>query len=54
MSYYREVRQDELVAWLLDKGYAEEESGYGHASAEELASALLARFDVLGHSNTAT
>lgn len=52
MSYYREVRRDELVAWLLEKGYAEERPGYGHVDAETLADALIARFDVLTTSDT--
>lgn len=52
MSYYRETRKDELVAWLLEKGYAEEESGFGHVSADELAEALIQRFDVLTTSDT--
>lgn len=53
MSYYRPMRVDELVAWLLAKGYAEEKPGYGHVSAEELATDLVETFDVLGHSATA-
>lgn len=53
MSYYREIRLDELTAWLLDKGFAEERSGYGHVSAEELALAILEKFDVMGSANTA-
>lgn len=53
MSYYREVRLDELTAWLLEKGFAEEKSGYGHVSAEELATAILDRFDVMGPATTA-
>jgi hypothetical protein len=47
------MRIDELIAWLLERGYAEEKSGYGHVSAEELATALVETFDVLGHSSTA-
>ena len=48
MSYYRPARKDELVKWLLDNGFAEEKSGYGHVSAEELAAALIDAFDVMG------
>lgn len=48
MSYYRPARRDEVIAWLLDNGFAEEQSGYGHVSAEELADALLARFELVG------
>ena len=54
MSYYRPIRKDELAAWLLQKGYAEAESGYGHVSADELAEALIERFDVLFTSNSPT
>jgi hypothetical protein len=53
MSYYRAMKVEELVAWLLDNGYAEEKSGYGHISAEELASALVDNYDVMGYSKTA-
>lgn len=54
MSYYRPVRVEELVAWLLAKGYAEESSGYGHVSAQDLAEALTEKYDMLFESNTAT
>lgn len=54
MSYYRPIRVDELVAWLLAKGYAEEKAGYGHVDAQELAEALTNEFDMLFTSNTAT
>lgn len=39
---------DELAAWLLARGYAEEFSGYGHVSADDLAEALMAEFDIQG------
>lgn len=39
---------EELAAWLLDRGYAERDSGYGHVSADELAEALMAEFDIHG------
>lgn len=52
MSYVREVRKDELVKWLLDMGYAEEKSGFGHVSAEILAEALMARFDIITESSS--
>ena len=42
----RQVPAYKLKAWLLAKGYAEPERGYGHVSAEELADSLLATFDV--------
>lgn len=53
MSYYRPLRVEELVAWLLAKGYAEEKPGYGHVDAQTLAADLVDTFDVLGHSSTA-
>lgn len=52
MSYYREAAKEELVKWLLDEGLAEDKAGYGHASADELADKLLARFDILTTSNS--
>jgi hypothetical protein len=45
--YIRPIKQPELVKWLLDNGFAEEESGHGHVDAETLAQALITRFDVL-------
>lgn len=39
---------DELAAWLLDRGYAEASSGYGHVSADDLAEALMTEFDING------
>ena len=47
MAYVRPVKKHELVEWLLGNGYAEEESGYGHVSAEELAEALIDEFDLV-------
>jgi len=47
MSYVRPVRQQELVTWLLENGFAEEKPGYGHVDAETLAAALRERFDVI-------
>lgn len=47
MSYLRPVKHEELVAWLLERGYAEEKSGYGHVSADELAAALIETFDLI-------
>lgn len=38
---------EELAAWLLDNGYAEEKPGYGHVTAEELAEALLKQFTMV-------
>lgn len=52
MAYFRAMRVDELVAWLLERGYAEEASGHGHVSAEELATALVDTFDVMGYSGS--
>lgn len=30
-----------LAGWLIDRGYAEVERGYGHVSGEDLADALM-------------
>lgn len=35
-----------LAQWLLDNGYAEEQSGYGHVSAEDLAEALFEHYHI--------
>jgi hypothetical protein len=40
-----------LKAWLLEQGHAEEERGYGHVSAEDLATDLLAQFDIFWPEN---
>lgn len=37
---------DELARWLTERGLAEEQRGYGHATGEQIAEALLAAFDV--------
>lgn len=42
--------RDELIAWLLDEGYAEQRPGYGHVTAEDLADALLERFEITAKS----
>lgn len=52
MSYLRNVRVEELSEWLLQKGYAEESAGFGHVSADELAQALIDKFDILVTSAT--
>lgn len=52
MSYIRPIKQAELVKWLLDRGYAEEQPGYGHVDAEELAAALIAQFDLIDEFRT--
>jgi hypothetical protein len=54
MSYVRPARKDEVVAWLLENGFAEENSGYGHVSADELAAALVEKWDLVGYFHTAT
>lgn len=41
-----EVRHDLLSEWLLMGGYAEAERGYGHVSADDLATALLNTFEM--------
>lgn len=48
MSYIRPAKKAEVVAWLLHHGYAEELSGYGHVSADELAEALITEWDLVG------
>jgi hypothetical protein len=35
-----------LAAWLISRGYAEEHSGYGHVTGEELAEVLTEVFDI--------
>lgn len=35
-----------LTHWLLVNGFAEEKRGYGHVSAEDLADALINRFEI--------
>ena len=52
MSYYREIRHDELVAWLLDRAYTN--NGAVEIGVGTLATDLLERFDILGTSNTAS
>lgn len=50
MSYYRELRLDELVTWLLEKNPVVRLTD---AEALQLATALLDKFDMLTHSKTA-
>jgi hypothetical protein len=38
--------RDELVKWLLAEGFAEQEPGFGHVTANELADDLLKRYEV--------
>lgn len=40
------VRRELLAQWLLIHGFAEEERGYGHVSAEDLADALVDTFEI--------
>lgn len=54
MSYVRPARKDEVVAWLLANGFAEDEPGYGHVDAETLAAALVEKWDLVGYFTTAT
>lgn len=51
--YLRPVRQEEMVEWLLENGFAEEQSGFGHVSAEELAQELIKKFEILHYSHKA-
>ena len=53
MSYLRPVRHEELVEWLLANSFAEELPGYGHVDANELATALIRKFEILHYSNKA-
>lgn len=48
MSYYRPMRVDELVKWLVENEFVHE------LDAPALAEALVEKFDVLGYSSTAT
>lgn len=50
MSYYREIRLDELITWLLDKNPV---VVLTDQEALQLASAILEKFDVMGTSQTA-
>lgn len=50
MSYYREIRLDELVTWLLEKNSAVK---LNDNEALQLATAILEKFDVMGTSTTA-
>lgn len=50
MSYYREIRLDELVTWLLEKNSVVKLTDN---EALQLATALLEKFDVMGASKTA-
>lgn len=50
MSYYREIRLDELVTWLLEKNPVVR---LNDAEALQLASAILEKYDVMGTSTTA-
>jgi hypothetical protein len=38
------LNRDELSAWLVNRGYAEQERGYGHVTGDDLADALLSEF----------
>ncbi len=50
MAYYRELRLDELVTWLLEKNPVVRLTD---AEALQLATALLDKFDMLTYSKTA-
>lgn len=50
MSYYREIRLDELVTWLLEKNSVVK---LNDQEALALATAILDKYDVLGSSLTA-
>lgn len=48
MSYVRPAKVEEVVKWLLENGYAEEQAGFGHADADTLANALVDKWDLVG------
>lgn len=52
MSYYREIRIDELVAWLQSRDYAN--NGVVEVDLTILAADLFNRFDILSEASTAT
>ena len=52
MSYYREIRLDELVAWLQSRDYTN--NGIVEVDLTVLANDLFNRFDILSDSKTAT
>lgn len=41
------IDEQVLSRWLVDNGYAEPDSGFGHVSGDVLAAALLARFTMV-------
>lgn len=47
MSYVRPARKDEIIEWLL-VNFAEEGSEYVNVTAEELADALIDKYDLVG------
>lgn len=53
MSYVRPARKDEVIEWLLHN-FAEEGSEYVNVTAEELAAALIDRYDLVGFFRSAT
>lgn len=40
------LTHDELASWLVRRGLADDQRGYGHASGEEVAEALLENFNI--------
>lgn len=52
MSYYREIRLDELIVWLQSRKYSN--NGMIEIDLTVLAADLLIRFDILSESTTAT
>jgi len=51
MSYYREIRLDELIAWLRSRDYVN--NGLVEVDLTVLADDLFNRFDILSDSTTA-
>lgn len=54
MSYYRPIRIDELTPWLADYIAKNNLINDDQIDAAALATAILDKYDVLGHSKTAT
>lgn len=40
------ISVEALADWLVDNGLAENQRGYGHATGEQIAVMLLAKFDI--------
>ncbi len=45
------MNRNELIKWLLAEGMAEEQRGIGHVTADDLADALLERYEIIERTN---